>query len=245
MGSQSMPMMDGTGAIRDIYYENQNGYAVAEGDIILGKLSKNKGVFASLIPELGGTRWVDGKIPYTLATDLPQETAQLVRQAMSLWQEKSGVQFIPLTPENQTLYTDYLYIQPVEGTTCSSSVGRKGGEQVIILASRCNAMSIVHELGHTLGLWHEQSRIDRDQYVQIVWENISEEHQSNFNQHLTNSVDFGAYNYDSIMHYSALAFSKNGEKTIIPFQEGVIIGQRDHISDGDIAAVKMMYHKNK
>ena len=42
------------------------------------------------------------------------------------------------------------------------------------------------------------------------------------------------------MHYSAYGFSKNGEKTLIPLQEGVTIGQRDHLSEGDIAAVKSM-----
>ena len=90
-----------------------------------------------------------------------------------------------------------------------------------------------------MGLWHEQSREDRDEYVTIHYENIEAGYEHNFNQHIADGEDVGDYDYDSIMHYPRWAFSTNGD-TITP-PPGVTIGQRQRLSDGDIAAVVYMY----
>ena len=105
-------------------------------------------------------------------------------------------------------------------------------------------MNTVHEIGHALGLWHEQSRADRNSYVHIEWENIEDKYKFNFDQHLSDGKDFGEYDYQSIMHYDAYAFSKNGQPTIVPLKEGVAIGQRAHLSEKDIAAINAMYPEN-
>jgi biotin-(acetyl-CoA carboxylase) ligase len=120
-------------------------------------------------------------------------------------------------------------------------VGRRGGKQVISLGTGCNVGSTIHEIGHALGLWHEQSRSDRDQYIEIVWENIKPNRESNFEKHLQDGKDWGIYDYDSIMHYTANSFGVNGAVTIRVKETGQLIGQRNGLSQGDINAVYFMY----
>ncbi len=58
----------------------------------------------------------------------------------------------------------------------------------------------------------------------------------NFNQHITDGDDVGAYDYGSIMHYPRDAFSIDGSDTITPTDPAAVIGQRTALSAGDIAA---------
>ena len=226
---------------RTVVYEQNNDYAVVEGDILIGKIRTLSMKNASILSDLGGGLWPQGIIPFELAEDLPLNNKLAALQAITLWQKKTNINFIELTSKNRDNYPDFISFVPVGGTTCASFVGRQKGGQIIQLAPRCNTMNTVHEMGHALGLWHEQSRSDRDSYIQIVWDNIDEDHRYNFNQHLTDGKDYGDYDYQSIMHYPANAFSKNGLNTIIPLMDNVEIGQRNHLTDKDIAAINAMY----
>lgn len=58
---------------------------------------------------------------------------------------------------------------------CYSAIGRKGRRQVVSLNFDCLAKgkgTVLHELLHVLGFWHEHSRADRDNYIRIDWEAI-------------------------------------------------------------------------
>jgi hypothetical protein len=224
-----------------VTYEALNGYAVAEGDVLLGLLKPSSALMQASVIKLDARRWPSGIVPYEFDEQLPWKNKEDVLSAIERWQRVTHVIFMPLTAENRALYNDYVVFVPEAGRLCASFVGRQGGRQVVQLSTRCDVMTTVHEIGHVLGLWHEQSRLDRDQYIRILWENIEEQSKYNFEQHLTDGIDHDAYDYQSVMHYSAHAFSKNGKETIVPLQEGAVIGQRKDISPLDKAAVNAMY----
>ena len=63
--------------------------------------------------------------------------------------------------------------------------------------------SLWKDIGHALGLYHEQSRYDRDNYIDILVDNIQSSYLGQFSrQGIKMMVDFGVgYDYGSVMHY--------------------------------------------
>ena len=240
---------------KKVTYSIVGDLAVFEGCIVLGTVADMNEVaeYVKLHPEVlakdaevqGSAikgvqyRWKNKTIPYEIDNGLPDK--HRVRDAIAHWIEKTALTFVERTNANRTdpALADYVLFQ--EGGGCASTVGRKGGRQSIVLGSGCTTGNCIHEIGHTVGLWHEQSRIDRDDYIAINKDNIDPGMLHNFDQHVTDGIDLGAYDYGSIMHYPKDAFSRDGGDTIVPKHAGVDIGQRVGLSEGDISAVKLLY----
>jgi len=137
--------------------------------------------------------------------------------------------------------TEENYIVFEAANYASSPVGRRGGKQTIRLSEFSSTGNAVHELCHSIGLWHEQSRADRDSYVQVLWENIVPGYEHNFRQRISDGDDIGQYDYNSIMHYPEDAFSSNDRPTIVPLTGSRVIGQRRALSDLDILSINALY----
>ena len=231
---------------KPLLYANVDGEAIFEGDIVLGSVQQLQQTQARDIAQrsIGITgaqfRWPNGVVPYEIDPGLPNQ--QRVTDAIAHWEANTTIRFTLRTAANQAQFPDFVRF--VSGGGCSSFVGKQGGQQNITLGAGCTAGNAIHEIGHTIGLWHEQSREDRDNFVTIVWANIDPSMQFNFSQHISDGDDLGAYDYGSIMHYPPNAFTINGQNTIVAKQAlpaGVVMGQRSGLSADDLAGVRILY----
>ncbi len=139
--------------------------------------------------------WPDGIMPYTFHSDVSAENRELTRAAMNeIESVNPNLRFVPRT--NQS---DYVEFKSSEGN--SSPVGRQRGKQIIKMRDWNARMVIIHEIMHSLGFWHEQSRPDRDNYVEILWDNICEDIKHNFEKQNIGVTPNIPYDFYSIMHY--------------------------------------------
>lgn len=233
-------LVQGLTGMKALQYADVDGEALFEGDIVLGRVDELQAAAEGDVQHgviLTGAqfRWPNGEVPYEIDPALPNQ--QRVTDAIAHWHANTAVRLVPRSGQ-----TNFVRFRP--GSGCSSRVGMRGNQQDITLAAGCTTGNTIHEIGHAVGLWHEQSREDRDAHVTIVWANIDPARQHNFDQHISDGDDVGAYDFGSLMHYPRDAFSLNGNDTIVPrnpLPPGVTMGQRTGLSAGDIAAVNAMY----
>jgi hypothetical protein len=183
------------------------------------------------------TAWTGGVVPYAFDANVTTAQQLVAIDAMAEWAAAANVVFIPRT-------TEANWIKFKDATTNSSFVGMIGGSQTINVFNWNFRFIVCHEICHALGFWHEQQRPDRNTFVTINTANITPSAIGNFNIS-TGATTFGAYDFDSVMHYGQFAFSSNGQPTItvLPPNQSFqgSIGQRQHLSVLDASGAASIY----
>jgi hypothetical protein len=179
----------------------------------------------------------------TYSTGTPKELAS--KSASQPFQVAAGETIANLSHvdvgSDGTFHAFYTDGRTSSGT--AANLGSSGTLTKVSFPGHCTTGSTIHEIGHAVGYFHEQTRIDRDDHVTINWNNIALGHSHNFQKYSSaTGKDRGEYDFDSIMHYDSYAFSANGQPTIVKKGDGgLITGQRVGLSPGDIAAAFAMY----
>lgn len=241
------------------------GYVLIEGDIQV-RLEDYLIMLAGGDATFGPANfWNSGIVPYDFVTTgtgaVSTSNQNAAIAAMNQIASRAGVTFRPATG------SDVNRIRFQNSSFNNSPVGMQGGTQIINIFNWNFQIIIVHELYHSLGFWHEQSRTDRDTYVTINASHVCGTAASgacspnvcqgcsdgtnfvsclpNFNINAT-SLAYGFYDFDSFMHYDRAAFSCTGFDTITvnaPWntQWQSVIGQNDHFSYYDAITCRGIY----
>lgn len=240
LGRDGRPML--------VTYEVHGELAIWDGDIVIGRAGeiprtaaeasrRPGGPSGGVVIDGGGYRWPGGVVPYEIAGDLPNQ--QRVTDAIAMVEEQTpGVNLVPRSGE-----ADYVRFVTSDG--CTSAIGRQGGMQTINLADNCTTGNTAHEILHALGLYHEHTRCDRDDFVEIVWDNIEEGKEHNFDKNCDGATDIDEYDEGSIMHYGPTGFSISDQPTIRSLR-GLdhLMGQRSALGPTDVATIVELYGAN-
>lgn len=250
-----------------INYEVVDGYAVYQGDMVLGRAdeiaAEPSGSLSTQAVGLKAQRnlWTNAVIPYMFDSGVILHPASVIEitEAIKHVEANTVIRFVPYNASKHKKFLRFTLGN--DSGACSSGIGMPTGvdahgnptseareislsikidEKGNKIPTLCGVSTLIHELGHTIGLKHEQARFDRDKHVEIIWGNIkgipsnTDRYKHNFckvNEYWNKSVsgenkcvsngttsytDLGPYDYESIMHYRWNAFSKDGKITVLP-----------------------------
>ncbi len=147
-------------------------------------------------------QWYGATIPYVIENDVTNP--ELVENAIQHWNDVTVARFVQRTNQD-----DYISFVQTNENPSSSSVGKQGGKQEIKLGVNVQERTVVHEIGHAVGLKHEHQRPNRDRFITVHRDRVIDGKWHNFKKLSASTVNtYGNYDLTSRMHYSPYTFAK-------------------------------------
>jgi hypothetical protein len=193
--------------------------------------------------------WPGGRIPYAFARDskgnilLDATTREKLSKVMTAWETltEGRVRF------RQKSSTDTAYVEILTGKTLVRPfVGYRANRvQELYLKKGEVGPVIRHELGHVLGLHHEQRRSDRLKHIQVKSQNIVDSKHCRYQFSACSDCErLGSYDIASVMQYRSkrdLSACRIDGKPVLLKLDGSLIDHDWKISVKDLNSVALLY----
>ncbi|KAI1294719.1 Zinc metalloproteinase nas-8 [Halotydeus destructor] len=184
--------------------------------------------------------WPSKTLVYVIDSKVPAKDHEGILLGMQEIEKNTCIVFKKRTRERN-------YVKIIYEDGCWSYVGRQKKVQELSLGKGCQRTgTVVHELMHALGVYHEHERFDRDSYIKIKWENIEKKQYEQFEMQTVDDAQLYGKEFDfmSTMLYDPYDFSKNDKATMVSLVKGKKLlrdSKKPAISPGDIQLLNDMY----
>ncbi len=185
--------------------------------------------------------WPNKVVPYYIAASISLQQRQEIELALADIESAAYISFQQSTSGG----IGKIVFENVAGDVSYSWVGKQATKpNTIQLSSYSSKGTIIHEVMHSLGYFHEHNRKDRDSYITVLYDNIQPEFLYAFDKYNLNNegYDRGVFDFNSIMLYSSTYFQiNNSVYSMVKKNGSPFFAQRSGLSSGDIAGLNFIY----
>jgi len=234
---------------RLVTYQVINGRDIHEGDIILDNVQPVTAGMGGVKPDSIGIAYSQYmwpkvgsvyEIPYVI--DPSSGDVANIDAAISAYNSALTGVIQLVAHGSETNYIDINMVVGDESGECEATEGDANiGEQVVTGSETCTVATILHEFGHVTGVWHEQSRPDRNNYVTVKYGNVIKGSWGNFEQVYDNAQELTPFDFASVMEYPAFSFTRNGGPVIESIPPGMPLSNLVGYSAADIEGIERLY----